>query len=313
MKRLGLLALAACAASASHGQLVAHCARRATAQPAQATTTAPPGVVARLQGRRDPRSQAMADYVIAASAAGPDGAAARMRLQDRARTSTDPLLTVLALHMPCVQPGCRNIEASQWSRLEPANLLAWLALPAQAADGSYLLDQISTHARYARDYRQEAASLLDGMPAALALADSWMLLNVRALTGACHRQAADTLLERCETAAELLWRHGGAAERLIALAIGQNVQRAFPQHRATWEPRLRELEAVNRWLNDERTRDDVIPSATPGALCDAMAAARAGDRALTDWERARLALRSAGLSLRDLYPRTRAEARRAPP
>lgn len=292
-----------------------HCARRAAQLQTQTQAAAPPEAVAQLQLRRDLRSLALADYLLAAAGTA-DGHAARARLQDRARSSTDPMLTVLALHMPCVRPGCRNIEASQWSRLEPANLLAWLALPARAsADGRYLLDEIATHVRYARSYRQEADSLLSDLPpTGLELRQPWGLLNLRALAGNCRDLRDAATAERCDRVAELLWADGGATERLIALILGQHAQVLLPQRRAIWEPRLRELEAVTRAPGQPWSF--LLAGAMPKReqVCEAIALPRSGERAaLGDWERARIVLQASGLSLWELRPRTRADVIRTLP
>ncbi|HEY0955754.1 MAG TPA: hypothetical protein VGE36_13395, partial [Roseateles sp.] len=254
---------------------------------------------------------ALADYLLAQG--GPDSAAARARLQDRARTSTDPMLTVLALHMPCVQPGCRNIETSQWSRLEPANLLAWLALPGGGANGRYLLDQIAEHVRYTRSYRQEAAALFDGLPG-LALRPPWAVAHLYGLTASCRRPLADAAAApRCEAVAELLWADGGATERLIALVLVQGALPLLPQRGAVWEPRQREMEAVTRWLGEERSRLSTHPRPTRAEICEALAPPRPGERAaLNEWERARILLQASGLSPWELYPRRALPGRSVP-
>lgn len=301
------------AAAGSQAQLAGACSRHA-AQQAQPTLTAVQAEsVAQLQRRRDPRSLALADYWLA-TAGGAEGMAARARLQDRARISTDPMLTVLALHMPCMQPGCRNVEASQWSRLEPANLLAWLALQRGGSDGAYLLDQIAGHVRYARNYRQEAAALSSGVPAsALELRSPWAVSHLTGLAGVCNpRQTDVTIAQRCDTVAELLWADGGATERLIALVLAQAGRSLLPQRRAVWEPRLHELEAVGRWLGEDRNRAPSPSRPSRAQTCEALAL-RAGEHgALGEWERARVLLQASGLSLWELYPRRALAGRPSP-
>lgn len=307
-----LLACALWDAAGSQAQTAAYCARQAGESPA--LFGAAPEVVTQLQRRRDPRALALADHLLAQSAEA-DRHAARERLQERARASTDPMLTVLALHTPCLQPGCRNIEGSQWSRLEPANLLAWLALPTRSGgDGRYLLEQIATQARYSRSYRQEAAALLNGLasaPVGFELAQPWALANLGTLAGVCHRRTTEVdVAQHCETVARLLWADGEATERLAALILAQHALALLPARREAWEPRLRELEAVTRWLGHDRTPSQ---PATRAAFCAAVAPVRAGERSsMGEWERAAIVLSVAGLSMRDLAPRSRGDAMRPP-
>lgn len=300
------------AVAASEAQMAPACAKLATAQPDRAVAVAVPAAVPLLQRRSDLRSQALADYLLAASASA-DADAARMRLQDRARASTDPMLTVLALHMPCAGPSCRNIEASQWSRLEPENLLAWLALPTPtlgAADSGYLLHEIANHVRASRSYRQEVEALLrDLPPPGLGLRQPWGLLNLRALAVACRDPRDLPTAERCDAIAEALWADGGATERLVAVILGQHVLQQWPARRAVWAPRLRELEAV--------VRAGPPPGgvlATKQEVCQALLLSREGERAaLSEVDRGRILATASGLSLWDLRVRTRRDLGRPPP
>jgi len=299
------------AVAASHAQLAERCARQA-AQFATEPKPAPAAVAA-LQQRRDERSLALADYLLAASGSA-QGGVARLRLQDRARSSTDPMLTVLALHMPCVQPGCRNIEASQWSRLEPANLLAWLALPARGAvDGRYLLDQIASQVRYARNYQQEAAALLSELsPSGLELRQPWGILNPRTLIGRCRGSIDRPTAERCEAVATLLWADGGATERLMALLLVQHVQAVLSERQAAWGPRLHELEAV--LFKPVMERGASVPAAKPlpALACEVIAVPRAGElAAISERDRAQMVMQLAGVPFWDWRPRVR-EALREP-
>lgn len=291
------------AAASSGAQLAERCAQL----PAQAQAKPAPAAVALLQARRDERSLALADYLLAAAGTA-QASAARARLQDRARSSTDPMLTVMALHMPCLQPGCRNIEASQWSRLEPENLLAWLTLPAKGvADGRYLLDEIARHVRYSRNYQQEAAALLSELPpSGLELRQPWGVLNLRALAGSCRGVTDTTTAERCEAVAELLWADGGATERLVALVLARPARDLLPQRRAVWGPRLQELQPV--------LRAGVKARPTRARLCEAIALTRSGESAaLSDAERVRMLEETADLRFWELDLRSRAAAMRTPP
>jgi hypothetical protein len=98
---------------------------------------------AALRQRGDPRSLAVAEAL--SNEALSNEASARSRLQDLARSSPDPMLTALALAHPCEPGVCRNIEASQWSRLEPENLFAWL-VQAKTTTGSDLQATICSNA-----------------------------------------------------------------------------------------------------------------------------------------------------------------------
>ncbi len=300
------------AVAGSQAQLAERCARQA-AQLAPEPKPAP-AAVAFLQNRRDERSQAMADYLLAASGSS-QALAARARLQDRARSSTDPMLTVLALHMPCVERGCRNIEASQWSRLEPANLLAWLALPTRVpVDGRYLLDEISTHVRYSRDYRQEAAALLGELPpSGLELRQPWVIIDLRALAGRCRGQIDAPTAERCETVAGRLWDDGGATERLMALVLVQQAQAQLPQRQAVWEPRLRELEAVLFKPSKLGGAPIPVPRVTRDRVCEVIALPQPGElAAMSERDRAQMVMQAAGVGYWDWRPRQH-EAMRTPP
>lgn len=305
--RWPVLAVLAAAASSS-AQMAGPCARLAAQ--AAPRDTAPPAAVALLQQRTDLRSQALADYLLAAAQA-VGAEAARERLQDRARASTDPLLTVLALHMPCVRSGCRNVEASQWSRLEPDNLLAWLALPARApADGRYLLDEIAAHVRHIRSYRQETDALLSGLPpTGLALRQPWGLLNPGPLAGFCREPREVLTAERCDAVADMLWTEGGALERLLALQLGEPALALLPQRRAVWAPRWRELEAATR--SGGQAGSFLAPGrvARREQVCEALAQPRSGAPLTSgDWEQGRAVLQASGLWPWDLRPRRRAEA-----
>lgn len=306
---------AALAATSSSAHLAETCARFTAQSQAQglAREVPQPAAVVALQQRSDLRSQALADYLIAASGAA-GGDAARDRLQDRARSSTDPMLTVLALHMPCVRAGCRNVEASQWSRLEPANLLAWLTLPARSgADGRYLLDEIATQVRYVRSYREEADALLAGLPpSGLALRQPWGLFDQRALASVFRSPGDVATAQRSDAAAELLWADGGATERLTALVLGLQARLLLPHRQAVWAPRLRELEAVIRGFAGQ-PQGLPISVARPrlAQVCEALAQPRGGEGvAPGDWAHALTVLQFSGWPVHELYPRRSAGERR---
>jgi hypothetical protein len=219
------------------------------------------------------------------------------------------MVTVLALHMPCQQPGCRNVEAAQWSRLEPANALAWLALGGPGNE-SHVLDQLVERARYLRGYQAEVARLLPGeAPEGAGLRSPWALASLHALSGSCRRGRGDAgQAERCDKVAELLWRDGGAAERLAALVLVQP-QTALPQaRRDAWAARLQELQTVTRWLGEARIdRDEPVARSQ---VCAALSApAGAASSTLGEWERAVLVLQANGMSLQMLRSRPGARLR----
>lgn len=294
-------------ASASVAQMAPVCARQSAVPSARPVPV--PSAVPLLKQRSDLRSIALADYLLAASGA-PGGEEARGRLQDRARASTDPMLTVMALHMPCVKPGCRNIEASQWSRLDPDNLLAWLALPQlRSADASYLLERVASDARTVRSYREEADALLQDLPpSGIGWRASWGLMNLSAVSGACGWLRDRVTAGRCETMAEGLWSEGGTVERHLAVLIAQRVLTQLPERSAAWEARLREFDRLARV-----ERPVAIDPISTREICAALVLSREGERAgLTDLDRALLLERLVGMSLWDLRTRLRVPWQRQP-
>jgi hypothetical protein len=122
-------------------------------------------------------------------------------------------LTALALLRPCAAGGCVNIEAPQWSRLEPANLQAWLALlntptGAGRSQQAYVLERAASETHYSRSYQREALSLLLGLPQSEApglegqaeidllngIAAAWPIQNLRPLLECCRAGLADAAL-----------------------------------------------------------------------------------------------------------------------
>ncbi len=219
-----------------------------------------------LMQRGDPRSLAVADFL---GGLDEDAGAARVRLQALARTTSDPMVTALALQRPCEGGGCRNVEASQWSRLEPANLQAWLTLLRDAKGGasssqvSYALDRMAAEGRYSRSYEREFRAVLLSLPqtetpglvneAEMQLitgtAAAWAIASYKPLTEACLAASASGLL-RCETVLDRLWEGDNQMDRAIALGMARRlVLPVHPEQRARWEPRAREYEAVSAWRN----------------------------------------------------------------
>lgn len=280
--------------------------------------------------RGDPRSQALADYLSTEDEA-------RARLQQRARSSTDPMVTALALLRPCAAGGCANVEASQWSRLEPANLQAWLALlnvPSGAgrAQQAYVLERAASETRYSRSYQQEAFSLLLGLPQSEApglmgqaeidlingIAAAWPIQNLRPLLEHCRSGPADSVVaDRCATVASMLWQQGDQLDRGLAIALARAALPGRPGLRPQWEPRAREYEAVSEWGKGamERVMNRLIPDMqAPSPPCQLQPVLRQMQQeaaAQRDWERARMEMRQAGANEAELAGRWRQAAGRS--
>lgn len=243
--------------------------------------------VAALRRQGDPRSRALAEYLLAgrdgpaqapaarsATEAAEAPAAARARLQALARSSTDPMITALALQRPCAVGACENVEPAQWSRLEPQNLQAWLTLlgtraKAREDELAYVMERMATQGAYSNSYERDAQRLLMALPQAASpglqgeaelhfltsLAASWPLARLSPVSLACRRQppAADTLA-RCEAIAQRLWQRDDLIGRLQALQMSRALLEARPAERAVWEPRAREAEAVQAWMQLDQER-----------------------------------------------------------
>jgi len=265
-----------------------------------------------LVQRGDPRSLAVADF-LGGLDEGP--ASARARLQALARTTSDPMVTALALQRPCEAGGCRNVEVSQWSRLEPANLQAWLVLLRDAKGGArstqatYALERMAAEGRYSRSYEREFKAVLLSLPqtevpglmdeAELALitgtAAAWAIPGYKPLTEACQT-AAPGGLQRCEAVLDRLWETDNQLDRSIALGLVRRlVLPAHPEQRARWEARAREYEAVSSWSSQAvaRTSENQPAGHSP---CDGLVEMRKLVRGLTDlgeWGHWRAEMRAA--------------------
>jgi hypothetical protein len=265
-----------------------------------------------LVQRGDPRSLAVAAFL---GGLDEDPASARARLQALARTTSDPMVTALALQRPCEAGGCRNAEASQWSRLEPANLQAWLALLRDAKGGArstqaaYALERMAAEGRYSRSYEREFRAVLLSLPqtgvpglmdeAELALITStaagWAIAGYKPLSDACQAGVAGGL-SRCEAVLDRLWEADNELDRSVALGLVRRlVLPAHPKQRMRWEPRAREYEAVSSWSSEAWLRS--LESQPPGqSPCVAMAEMRKLVRGLTDlgeWGHWRAEMRAA--------------------
>lgn len=266
---------------------------------------------AQLLQSRDTRAQAVADYL--------DGSEpARARLQDRAHRTTDPMVTALALQRPCAAGTCANVDASQWSRLEPANIQAWLVLlngRATQSQTGFVVDSLLAQAQYSRTYERETRDLVLGLaqvgtPGLQSEAELQRLSGVfvprsagsfRPILEACREgqvQAAVGMAARCEGLGDLLWQQSDVLHRSLALAFAGTALSARPERRALWERRARELEAVLGWMQEDlqRALARLIPENPAPAPCAIQVEAWQLVRESayeTDWERARAQMRAA--------------------
>lgn len=291
--------------------------------------------VSALVQRGDERSLAVADYLEGAGS-GTASPGARTRLQARARSSHDPMVTALALQQRCAPGDCINIDAAQWSRLEPANLRAWLELlhdgegrmrPTHAA---CVLDRVANEARESRSYQRELHALLWSLPQTaspglvneaeiqlmVGLVSRWPMAPMRPLLDLCRGAPLDAgTVARCEAVARLLWRQDDHLNRAFALGIARSVIAARPALRPQWEAHAREYEAVVEWAKaaPERAASQAMPE--PASPCDWQPDSRRLLREFAthrEWEAARTGMREAGADEAALAARWRqAEGRSA--
>ncbi|MCE4554442.1 hypothetical protein [Pelomonas cellulosilytica] len=222
--------------------------------------------VAALRRRGDPRSLAVADYLGGMDDADATGASAR--LQALARSSSDPMVTVLALLRPCPPGQCTNIQVSQWSRLEPANLQAWLMLlreskgPERRSLVPYALERMAAEGRFSRMYEREFTQLLLELPQTetpglahdaevtllIGVASVWPIAGYAPLTQACADGLTDAATRRrCEAVAELLWLGDTVIEHGLALSLARRLSAADTAVLARWQARARVYEATLGW------------------------------------------------------------------
>jgi len=273
---------------------------------AEASAEAVKRWIAVLTRRGDPRSLALADYLSG-------NAEANARLQQGALSSADPLVTVLALRRPCTGGACINVEASQWSRLEPENLQAWLALaetPAGAGRNQqgYVLERAASAARYSRSYQREFHELLLGLPQTEApglqaqaeaefisgTAAAWPWRSTRPLLDSCRNGMAEAgVAQRCETVANLLWQQDSQIDHAMAIALARPLLPVRPDLRAQWERRAREYEAVSQWMQGalQRVLEKLVPDDDAlASRCGTLGPLRQMQHEMAargDWDRAR--------------------------
>ncbi|HLO93958.1 MAG TPA: hypothetical protein VK195_06555 [Burkholderiaceae bacterium] len=249
--------------------------------------------VRRLTERGDQRSLAIAAFLDEAfPRLPPADPGSRARLQDLARRSTDPLVTSLALQRPCPPGQCSNIEATQWSRLEPDNVLAWMAQwgsrklpPHRQAE---LLAQIASQARRAESHNEALLRVLRSLPAAVEpglahQAESMLLFDFSAdqgagllsLASACSRNTGQPALRQsCLGIAEMLWQHDDLYLRGLAADMGQALQPGTE----LWAARALQRDAVRRARADVEQKEleelKALDERMGSSLCPSLPALR---------------------------------------
>ncbi|PTT80631.1 hypothetical protein DBR42_19230 [Pelomonas sp. HMWF004] len=267
-----------------------------------------------LMRRGDPRSAAVAAFL---GGDDEDRAVAQARLQALARTASDPMVTALALQRPCAVGGCTNIEASQWSRLEPANLQAWLTLMRSPGGGvnpslnGYALERMASEARYSRTYEREFKAVLLSLPQSdapglsnlaemqliLGTAAAWAMPGLAPLSQSCRAGLADPATRyHCEVLADRLWEQDTLLDRAFAIGIARRVIALHPDRRARWEARAQRYEAAISWRNAAVEGLDLNPSPEESP-CGGQVEMRQALRGMTaqgEWDHLRAEMRSAG-------------------
>ncbi|RZJ09921.1 MAG: hypothetical protein EOP39_10145 [Rubrivivax sp.] len=236
-----------------------------------------------LRQRGDVRSLAVAEFL---DTSGNDAPLSRARLQAIGRSSNDPMITALALLRPCAPDVCSNVEVSQWSRLEPANLNAWRAMldsmtgRSAAHWAGYVLDRMGREGRYSRSYQKEFREAILGLPQTdtpglasqaetqllVGILAAWPIPRMSPLTLACG--ADPSTAHRCATVAELLWQQDDLMDHLGALGLVRRILTLRPDLRDHWEPRARELEALRAWQQEAPPETDPV-SEQGLSLCEA--------------------------------------------
>lgn len=207
--------------------------------------------ISALRGRKDLRAQAIADYLAGDTAS-------RAHLQDLARRSTDPMVTALALQRPCKGQACAAVDAAQWARLEPDNLMAWMA-QARTEQMPYLIERMGREAQRSEDYllplSQVLAELSDATAPGLrqmaelelmvGILSAWNLPAVRPMLDSC--QAARTqpaTAAHCERIAQLMWESPHLLGRGLALSLARRLVPPGHAQRPEWERRALRYEAL---------------------------------------------------------------------
>ena len=207
--------------------------------------------IARLRSRKDLRSQAIADYLAGDTPS-------RAHLQDLARRSTDPMVTVLALQRPCKSQACTAVDAAQWARLEPDNLMAWMA-QAGTEQMPYLIERMGRDARRNEDYllplSQTLAELSDATAPGLrqmaelelvvGILSAWNPPAMRPVLDSCQAARSQPVTAaHCERIAQLMWDSPHLLGRGVALALVRRLLPLTHAQRSEWEHRALRFEGL---------------------------------------------------------------------
>ena len=233
-----------------------------------------------LRQRGDLRSQALADYLTTTLTAGAEAAAAQRQLLNRAQGSQDPVVFMvwqMARTYCFEQSFCSALPLSEWRKLEPLNLLAWM--PERIGAGPAALDWAALQrTTSANSHLQEVQALLlplldqespgltlqAGLGLVQQFSGLWPVMHGSLpLASACIAMPDPTGGTRdaaCRHAAELLWRSpsSGLFEAQFALtmaaAAGQEEQAPWAARSAfvkglsaADEQALKNLEFRSRW------------------------------------------------------------------
>lgn len=276
-----------------------------------------------LRSRSDLRSQAVADVLV-------DEPSSRAHLQDLARRSTDPMVTALALMRPCKAPACRAVDAAQWSRLEPDNLMAWMAqLQGEAVPPeqlSYLIERMGRDTRRSDDYLSTLHQMLAALastaePGLQQMAETDLLASAMAtvplpslqqVMQACTPPAMSTAQRgSCEHIADLLWDMPHQLAKALALGMARRSVPAGHPRRSEWEQRALHFDAATEALMaDNLANMERWASRLPDHGCQAAGEFHADLRRtlqIPEWERAEQALAASPDGREALVERARAK------
>lgn len=284
----------------------------------QASDTVLADWIRTLRARSDVRSQAIADYLAF------DAPGARAHLQDLARRSTDPMVTALALKRPCAS-GCTNVDAAQWSRLDPDNAMAWAAQLDRKSSPellAYVIDRMQRTPGH-DDYYATLAQVLSSLaqtrtPGLRQTAELNLMIGTLAavpftslmpLRKACSARTAPGTPEACDRIAQALWDSPSLMQRGMALSLaGQAVPAGSPRH-AAWEQRAMEYDIINEAYMERLERDAETMSQTdPRLRCQTYATQHQVVKEIHaggEWAWARRAVESSPLSREALAARAR--------
>lgn len=290
-----------------------------------------------LRARADARSKALAEHLTFRLTLGSDlkpeptaELASSKRLQELARSSTDPMVTALALAHPCPPASCVNVEAAQWSRLEPENARAWIALlrepKLQSSQIDYVSERIASIAGYTKSYQEDAGEMIFKLaqtdtPGLTYEAQTDVLTNMNSpwsfpdygpVLRACRANSdKPAYAGRCAQIAKVLWSKGDLMDRSIALAFARDVIPKTSPERSRWEARAREYEAVQEYHESGFLRiiEQLFKTlVSTSSYCESLAAMRQQATqllAVNDWDHGLAAIRESGADLEALSKKWR--------